>query len=144
MSKDNMIDIEPFSLSNELLENKIYNFEDIEEIKENLFTGIISCSYEYSSEIQSYIIKSMFNKKDLFIESRAGTGKTTACLITSLQIIDETLDKPQVLILNHVKEMSLYSYNLIKKIGYYLEEDNFLLAIGKTDRKDNILRMGGY
>ncbi len=131
-------------LSNELEKNKIYKFEDIEEIKENLLRGIFSCDFDYPSELQSYVLKSMFNKKDIFIQSNAGTGKTTACVITSLQVIDESVNKPQVLILNPRTELALCSYNSIKKIATYLmTEDNFLLAIGGTNRKDNILKMGG-
>jgi superfamily II DNA/RNA helicase len=131
-------------LSNELEKNQIYKFEDIEEIKENLLRGIFSCDFDYPSELQSYVLKSMFNKKDIFIQSNAGTGKTTACVITSLQVIDESVNKPQVLILNPRTELALCSYNSIKKIATYLmTEDNFLLAIGGTNRKDNILKMGG-
>ncbi len=144
MNKEDMIDINDFLLSKELVENEINNFEDIEEIKENLLRGIFSCDFDYPSELQSYVLKSMFNKKDIFIQSNAGTGKTTACAITALEVIDESENKPQVLILNPRTELALSSYNSIKKIATYLmSEDNFLLAIGGTNRKDNILKMGG-
>jgi ATP-dependent RNA helicase DeaD len=143
MNNDNIIELEPFTISADLLENKIFCFEDLEELKEKLSIGILVCNYKYPSQIQSHVLKSMFNKKDIFIQSPAGTGKTTACLITTLQIIDETLNKPQVLILNESKEMILYSCELIKKLGYYLSEDDFLLAIGGTNKNDNILKMGG-
>ena len=141
---NNMSDNGEILLSNELEQNKINQFEDIEEIKENLLRGIFSCDFDYPSQIQSYVLKSMFNKKDIFIQSNAGTGKTTACAITALQVIDESVNKPQVLILNPNKEIALSSYNSIKKISTCLMgEDNFLLAIGGTNRKDNVLRMGG-
>lgn len=143
MNNDNTIELEPFTISTDLLENKIFCFEDLEELKEKLSIGILVCNYEYPSQIQSHVLKSMFNKKDIFIQSPAGTGKTTACLITALQIIDETLNKPQVLILSEAKEMILYSCELIKKLGYCLLEDDFLLAIGGTNKNDNILKMGG-
>ncbi len=69
MNKEDMIDINDFLLSKELVENEINNFEDIEEIKENLLRGIFSCDFDYPSELQSYVLKSMFNKKDIFIQS---------------------------------------------------------------------------
>jgi len=142
MDIDNLIEKNNFIYSNELEYNQIERFEDIEDIKENLLKNIL-LNYKSPSQLQSLVFKSILNKRDLIAQSVGGTGKTLCCIITALQVIDENLNKPQVLILNPTVELSLCLYNSIKQIGNYLSEDNFLFAVVGTSRVDNLVRLGG-
>ncbi len=143
-NNNNLIEYDGWLVSKDLLDNQIISFDDIEELKENILRGIIINGFEYPSNLQGLVFKSLItNKKDMLIQAVGGTGKTTAALITALQLIDENLNKPQILFLNPVNEYCVYCNESIKKIGFEYPEDNYLIAMGGIPVNDNINKLGG-
>ena len=95
-------------------ESVIYECKSFDDLKlnEDLLRGIYSMGYEIPSPIQRKAIKPMLEHKDLIAQSQSGTGKTATFLIGSLNQIDKTIERPQVLVIcpNHELAQQIY-YN---------------------------------
>ena len=119
-----------------------YNtFESI-GLKENLLRGIYSMGFEKPSPIQTRAIKPVIDKNDVIGQAQSGTGKTATFLIGTLQSIDETINKPQALILAPTRELSEQIYNVLNGLSAYMKTNNMLL-IGGTRRQDDMKKLEG-
>jgi translation initiation factor 4A len=122
--------------------NKEINYEPIKtfdelEIDEDILRGIYSMGFEWPSSIQKRAIRPMLTGRDLIAQSQSGTGKTATFLISSLQQVDKTIHKPQIIILCPNRELAqqinfnfegLNAFRRIKGaliMGGTLVEDNF-------------------
>jgi len=106
----------------EVLVSKLDSFDDkiqnYGEIKDNLLRGIYSYGLEKPTAIQSLVIPQILNKKDIIATSPNGTGKTLGYLISSIQMVDENVNNPQVIILSPMREFA----NSIIRIGKELSK----------------------
>ena len=105
----------------EVLESEIFDFGDTirnyGEIKDNLLRGIYSYGLDKLSKIQSILIPQILYKKDVFAISPPGTGKTVGYLISSIQMVVENVNKPQVIILASTRELSNSIINTGKELA---------------------------
>ena len=115
------------------------NYDCFEEmnLKNKLLRGIISYGYEKPSPIQSKGIIPVINGNDCIIQSQSGTGKTATFTISSLEIIDESIESCQIIILNPTREIADQTLNVIKNIGNYLNY-NIVGVIGGKKNDDNL------
>jgi superfamily II DNA/RNA helicase len=131
----------------EVLESEIFDFGDTignyGEIKDNLLRGIYSYGLDKPSKIQSILIPQILYKKDVFAISPGGTGKTVGYLISSIQMVVENINKPQVIILAPTRELSISIINIGKELLKYINQINFVLVTGGTDRNECIISLGG-
>ena len=114
----------------------IKTFDEL-EIDEDILRGIYSMGFEWPSSIQKKAIRPMLAGGDLIAQSQSGTGKTATFLISSLQQVDKTINKPQIIILCPNRELAqqinfnfegLNAFRRIKGaliMGGTLVEDNF-------------------
>lgn len=66
---------------------------------------------------------------DLLAQAQSGTGKTGAFLISTLQLVDETLDEVQAVILAPTKELATQIFNVCKSLNQFLK-NNIELCVG--------------
>ncbi len=113
----------------------INDFGDL-DLKRNLLRGIYSFGFENPSKIQAKAIKPMIEKKELIAQSHSGTGKTGAFMIATLQIIDETFQKCQAIIITPTHELATQIYDVSQELAKFMNI-KFTLCIGKTNIIDN-------
>lgn len=147
VSYKELMETDDIFCSPEVMEIKCDNFDDFAEetggLKEDLYRGLIAYGFEKPANIQSRAIPQILKGKDILAQAQSGSGKTGAFMISSLQLIDESLKKPQVIILSPTCDLAFQTYNVGKELGKMMEEVEFCLTVGGTNRYDNILKLGG-
>lgn len=127
-------------------------FEEM-NLKEKLLKAIFSYGFQEPSKIQSQTIpylsfsapsfaqsakeknakesneKEKTEGNDLLAQAQSGTGKTGAFLISALQLVDETLDEVQAIILAPTKELATQIFNVCKALNQYLK-NHIELCVG--------------
>lgn len=96
--------------------NNIKSFEDM-SLKDDILRAIYAVGYETPSDIQKTAIPAIMKGKDVIAQAYSGTGKTAAFGISALQITDENIPHPQVLILTTTKELAQQHEKTIKGLG---------------------------
>ena len=109
-------------------------FDDF-DLKEKLLRGIYSYGFENPSDIQCKALPIINLKKDLFAQAQSGTGKTGAFTIGALNLLDESLKKTQILILNPTYELVNQNYEVMKSLSQYMDV-NIMKVVGKTNLED--------
>ena len=103
----------------------INNWEDEKiDLKAQLLRGIYSYGFETPSIIQKKVIYPILlnnekKKRDIIAQAQSGTGKTGAFSVSALQIIDETINDMQCLILAPTHELAHQISNVII-CSYYM------------------------
>ncbi len=118
-------------------ENTIKKWDDL-NLKTNLLRGIYSYGFEYPSDIQKRAIFPIINGKDVIAQAQSGTGKTGTFSIASLQLLDETLNSTQVLVLTTTRELATQTYKVFTDIGTFMEGLNTKLLVGGTSVNEDI------
>lgn len=114
------------------------NWDDTNvNLKIPLLRGIYAYGYEKPSPIQQQTIITMQNGKDLIAQAQSGTGKTGAFTIGSLQYMDETLQKPQVIVLSPTRELAQQTYSVYKSLGKMMNITICLMS-GNVSITENI------
>jgi len=87
----------------ELKEHKTF---DSMGLPENLLRGIYAYGFEKPSQIQSFAIVPMVEKRDVLGHAQSGTGKTGTFTIGSLARVDPAVKSVQVLVIAPVRELA--------------------------------------
>jgi translation initiation factor 4A len=124
------------SSENEYTVTEYKNFDDF-GLNEQLLRGIYSMGYSSPSPIQRKAIKPLMDHKDLIAQAQSGTGKTATFLIGSLNQVDLTLERPQVIILCPNHELAQQIYYNFECISQYTKIKGALL-IGGIPVSNNI------
>ena len=102
--------------------NKFENWDsDILNLRPNLLRGIYAIGFETPSPIQKEAIIPITKKRDIMAQAQSGTGKTGAFCIGSLQIVDVSLAKPQILMISPTRELALQTYEVLEKLGNFIK-----------------------
>jgi translation initiation factor 4A len=116
---------------------KIYtSFEDM-NLPENLLRGIFAHGFEKPSAIQSKGIMPITEGRDLLAQAQSGTGKTGTFVIGALSRVDESVKKPQVLVLVHVRELAQQIAKVASALGDKMGVQ-VLCAVGGNPLRDDI------
>lgn len=107
-------------------------WDDIEDIKHSLLRGIYSYGFDRPSSIQSKSVIPMIRKNDIIAQAQSGTGKTGSFCVGALQLVDETLQAPQVILLSPTRELAKQNYNVCKGLGSDISGLNIKLLVGGT------------
>merc|ERR550534_382291 len=121
----------------------VQNFEDF-DLKENLLRGIFGHGFEKPSPVQSKGILPLLKGKDVLAQAQSGTGKTGCFLIGALELIDEKVSQPQVLVLAPTRELARQIHSVGKALGSYLKGFMSMEMVGgtRTSEDRNKLRQG--
>lgn len=95
---------------------EVKKFEQL-NLSDNVLTGIYAYGWERPSTIQSKAILPILQGSDIIAQAQSGTGKTGTFSISALAIADASINAPQVLMLSPVKDLSIQTYNIVKKLG---------------------------
>ena len=109
-------------------------FDDF-NLKDNLLRGIYSYGFENPSDIQCKALPIINEKKDLLAQAQSGTGKTGAFTIGGLNLVDESLKKTQVMIVNPTYELVNQNYDVMKSLSQYMNI-NIMKVVGKTSLEE--------
>jgi superfamily II DNA/RNA helicase len=125
--------------SGNVIEDAVKEYPTFDEMdfSENLLRGIYAHGFTKPSPIQSKAIMPMKSRRDIIAQAQSGTGKTGAFVIGSLTQVDETIKKPQVLILVHVRELAEQIAKVATNLGQYMNL-NVLTAVGGNPVRDDI------
>jgi len=106
------------------------------EIDEKILRGIYSMGYEIPSVIQRKAVQPMLKGHDLIAQAQSGSGKTACFLIGSMQKVDVSINKPQVVIVCHNRELAQQIYYNFECLNQYLKLKGALI-MGGTVVEDN-------
>ncbi len=120
-------------------EYKIKNYKKFEDIglKENLIRGIFMYGFKAPSKIQGVAVKPMMEGYDMIAQSQNGTGKTGTFTIGVLQVVDETKNYPQAIILANTRELAEQIKLVTDELGKFMGVKT-CICVGQTDLKKNI------
>jgi len=118
----------------------ITNWEDTKlDLKDKLLRAIYAHGFEKPSSIQQKAVypmtKSLYKSKygirsrDIIAQAQSGTGKTGAFTVSTLQLVDETKDTIQALILAPTHELARQINSVINSLSIYLKI-NTVCAVG--------------
>lgn len=118
------------------------SFDDM-GLKQNLLRGIFAYGFETPSPIQQRAIVSAQAGRDMYVQAKAGTGKTGTFAIAALQRMDETRRELQVLILSPTRELAAQTSRVVTCLGDYMGVGVQTLTGGTSTRDDmQALRSG--
>ena len=109
---------------------------DVLNLKPNLLRGIYAIGFENPSPIQKQSIIPVTKKRDIIAQAQSGTGKTGAFCIGSLQLVDETINKPQVLMISPTRELALQTHDVLEKLGNFMKIKIHILVGGTSITDD--------
>ncbi|MFC0213911.1 DEAD/DEAH box helicase [Paenibacillus chartarius] len=98
------------------------------KLSEDILRALDSLGYQKPTEVQSSVIPSALEKKDMIVKSRTGSGKTAAYGIPICEMVEWEGNRPQALILTPTREladqvkqdiMNIGTYKRIKAIAIY-------------------------
>jgi superfamily II DNA/RNA helicase len=115
----------------------VNNWSDL-NLKENILRGIYSRGFENPSPIQKRGINPILSGKDVIAQAQSGTGKTGAFTISALQMIDETVNEIQGLILAPTRELATQIHNVCSQIGSFMDNFKCVLLIGGSSMDQDL------
>jgi translation initiation factor 4A len=109
---------------------------DFVDFKDNLLRGIFAYGFDEPSPIQSKSIIPLIDGKDIIAQAQSGTGKTGAFVISTLEIIDDTIPQTQAIIMAPTRELARQIFEVIQSIGKFLNYHIYLLIGGTSTEHD--------
>jgi len=114
----------------------IENWEEL-QLKEDILRGIFSYGYEKPSDIQKKSIPVIISKKDTIAQAQSGMGKTAAFSISTLQLIDVSIQKTQAILMAPTHELAKQTCNVITSLGSMIKGLRIKTLIGGTSIQDD-------
>jgi translation initiation factor 4A len=121
---------------------KLYKEFDEMNLPENLLRGVYAYGFEKPSAIQEKGIVPIAEGRDVLAQAQSGTGKTGTFVIGSLSRVDESIKKPQVLVLVHVRELAQQIEKVARALGSFMNLQ-VLCAVGGNPLRDDIRQLEG-
>lgn len=106
------------------------------KLKKNILRGIYSYGFEKPSPIQKKAIRPLADGKDIIAQAQSGTGKTGAFSVGTLQVVDETVNKTQAIILSPTRELSRQIHSVLTSLGSIQKVRTQLLVGGTAIDED--------
>ena len=97
--------------------------------------GLSEMGFIKPLEVQVETIPRIFNGEDLIVKSQTGSGKTAAFGIPVCEMIDETLEASQVLVLAPTRELTSQVRDELAAIGQY-KDITSVSIVGKEPMQD--------
>lgn len=97
--------------------------------------GLSDMGFVKPLEVQIEAIPKILEGKDLIVQSQTGSGKTAAFGIPICQVIDESLETHQALILTPTRELTIQVQEEIAAIGQY-KDITSVAIVGKEPMQD--------
>jgi superfamily II DNA/RNA helicase len=141
-----LVEFGDIKCTQDVKDNACEDFEDFNKendgLKKNLLEQIYSNGFVTPSTIQKLMINPIIKGKDIIAQAQSGTGKTGGFMISSLQLVDEELNAPQVIIVSPTSELAFQTLSFGKKLAKKMNI-NFSYSVGKTNKDKNALEITG-
>lgn len=113
-------------------------------VSEEILRAVEDMGYTQPSPIQTQTIPLLLQGADVIGQAQTGTGKTAAFGIPIIESIDETLNKPQALILCPTRELAVQVEGEIVKLSKYKKKISSTCIYGgePIDRQIRSLKKG--
>lgn len=109
-------------------------------LRKELLMGIMAKGFDKPSPVQEEVIPNVLAEKSVIARAKNGTGKTAAFAIPMLNLVDETKNHIQALILVPTRELALQTSKVVKELAKYLKL-NIMVSTGGTNLRDDIMRL---
>ena len=116
---------------------KEYELFDDMDLKLNLLKGIFSHGFEKPSPVQKKAIVPIVKGTECIVHAQSGVGKTGVFSIAMLQVIDESINATQGIIIAPTRDLAQQINSVILSIGKCLKIST-AVCIGGTNINDNI------
>ncbi len=125
-----------------VIEEQQESFEDMIE-KEDLLRGLINQGFDKPSKIQSMSIPQMKKGREIIAQQQSGTGKSISFISAALDMVDEELPHPQVIILSPTGPLTLQTYSVCITTAKFMPNIKIACLTKGVDRNKNIKELGG-
>ena len=113
-------------------------------LPETLLNTLNSLGYQKPSPIQAQVIPAFLGGRDLIGQAQTGTGKTAAFALPILAGLDNTLARPQALVLAPTRELAMQVAESFQRYSANLNRCRVLAVYGGQSMRDQLqeLRRG--
>jgi len=91
------------------------------DLDDDVLRGVYTNGFTNPSKPQRTGIVPITKRKDLVFSCESGTGKTGTFVIGTLNCIDPTIQAPQVLVINPIRELANQTADVYRAIGQYMK-----------------------
>jgi translation initiation factor 4A len=89
-------------------------------LNEQLLRGILAYGYEKPSCVQAKGIVPVIKGNDSIIQAQSGCGKTGTFCVAALQLVDESKEVCQIIIISPTREIADQSFIVAERLGTFL------------------------
>jgi len=93
---------------------------DSMSLKPALLRGVYAYGFERPSAIQQRAIRPIVRGRDVIAQSQSGTGKTAVFSISALQLLDDRVKDPQVMVLSPTRELAEQTQRVVASLGDFM------------------------
>jgi translation initiation factor 4A len=115
----------------------INSWEDL-SINPLLLRGIYAYGFESPSPIQKKSILPILKGKDVIAQAQSGTGKTACFAISSIELVDTTIQNTQAIIMSPTRELSSQIKNVVDALAINIPNFKSQLLVGGTYTENDI------
>lgn len=123
--------------NNEAVNYTINSWEDL-SINPLLLRGIYAYGFESPSPIQKKSILPILKGKDVIAQAQSGTGKTACFAISSIELVDTTIQSTQAIIMSPTRELSSQIKNVVDALAINISDFKSQLLVGGTYTENDI------
>ena len=116
---------------------------DSMSLKPTLLRGIYAYGFEKPSAIQQRAIKPIIRGRDVIAQSQSGTGKTAVFSISALQLLEERVKDPQVMVLSPTRELAEQTQRVVSSLGDFMSITCHACIGGKSLGEDRKVLQSG-
>ena len=116
---------------------------DSMSLKPTLLRGIYAYGFEKPSAIQQRAIKPIIRGRDVIAQSQSGTGKTAVFSISALQLLEERIKDPQVMVLSPTRELAEQTQRVVSSLGDFMSITCHACIGGKSLGEDRKVLQSG-
>jgi translation initiation factor 4A len=125
------------SENDEAVNYTINSWEDL-SINPLLLRGIYAYGFESPSPIQKKSILPILKGKDVIAQAQSGTGKTACFAISSIELVDTTIQSTQAIIMSPTRELSSQIKNVVDALAINISDFKSQLLVGGTYTENDI------
>jgi len=109
-----------------------------------LAEAVYKLNYEQPTATQGELMPCILQRRNVVVsELHPCTGKTSACVIATMQLVNWEENVPQALLLAPTRELAQYTYQLVLKLGDNAcggrgARERCCLLVGKTRLRDSV------
>jgi translation initiation factor 4A len=125
---------------NEDVNHTVNSWEDL-DINPLLLRGIYAYGFESPSPIQKKSILPILKGNDVIAQAQSGTGKTACFAISSIQLVDTTIQNTQAIIMSPTRELSSQIKNVVDALAINITNFKSQLLVGGTYTENDIITL---